>query len=387
MFKRIIQLSENASFFLFGARNTGKSTLIQQRFSSKSHVWINLLNPQEETKYSKSPQLLYEEAMAFDKEITHIVIDEVQKVPALLNVVHQLLFETKLIFVLTGSSARQLRKSGVNLLAGRAFVFHLHPLTASEMGDTFNLDHAMHWGMLPSVTHHESDTDKRHFLMAYTQTYLKEEIRAEQVVRQLNPFRRFLEVAAQCNGKVINYANLAKDTGVDDKTIKHYFTILEDTLVGGMLEPYRHSFRKRLSQKPKFYFFDIGVTRALAGYLNLPLLPSTSLYGEVFEHFIVLECQKLADYHALDFRFSYLLTKDGAEIDLVVERPGKPPLLIEIKSTTSVSEQKLSTFEKLCAEFDDFEAVCFSRDSQKRQVGKITIYPWQQGLEAFFSAN
>jgi uncharacterized protein len=385
MFTRDQQLTEKNSFFLFGARNTGKSTLIKERFSSNLHLWVNLLNTQEESKYSMNPQRLYEEVIALKGEITHVVVDEIQKVPALLDIVHQLMFETQLIFILTGSSARKLRKAGVNLLAGRAFVFHLYPLAVTEMQSVFNLKDALHWGMLPSVTSYDNEADKRNFLMAYTQTYLKEEIRAEQIVRDLNPFRRFLEVAAQCNGKVINYANLAKDTGADDKTIKNYFSILEDTLIGYMLEPYRHSFRKRLSLKPKFYFFDVGVTRALAGYLTIPLLPSTSMYGEVFEHFIFLECYKLAEYHALDYRFSYVLTKEGAEIDLVVERPGRELLLIEIKSSDSVSDEKLSSFGKLLIEFDKYEAVCFSRDARKRKVGEITVFPWQEGLLTFFS--
>lgn len=387
MFDRIQQLSEKNSFFLFGARNTGKSTLIQYLFRSKKHLWINLLNPQEEGRYSMNPQLLYEEAMASKDEITHIVIDEVQKVPELLNVVHQLVFESSLIFILTGSSARTLKKAGVNLLAGRAFVFHLYPLTVDEMGSSFNLEDALHWGTLPSVANYKAESDKRNFLMAYTQTYLKEEIRTEQIVRDLAPFRRFLEVAAQCNGKIINYSNLSRDTGVDDKTIKNYFSILEDTLVGYILEPYKQSFRKRLSLKPKFYFFDIGVTRALANYLTLPLLPSTSMYGEVFEHLIFLECYKLADYYQLDYRFSYILTKEGAEIDLVVERPGKPILLIEIKSSESVETKKLASFDRLLDEFDEYEAVCFSRDKNKRKLDKITIYPWQEGLKKFFSSH
>ena len=169
------------------------------------------------------------------------------------------------------------------------------------------LDDALRWGTLPKIFAFGSDKDKEEYLRSYTSTYLKEEIWEEQVVRKLQPFRRFLEVAAQCNGKIINYANIARDVGVDEKTIKEYFSILEDTMIGFFLEPFHNSFRKRLVEKPKFYFFDPGVVRALSRSLSL-LTPKTPAYGEAFEHFILLEFIRLASYFQPDYRFSFIRT-------------------------------------------------------------------------------
>ena len=222
--------------------------------------------------------------------------------------------------------------------------------------------------------------------MAYAYTYLKEEIAAEQLVRRLDPFRRFLEVAAQCNGKIINYSQISRDVGVDDKTVQEYFSTLEDTLIGFFLEPFLHSFRKRLSHKPKFYFFDLGVTKALARTLTLELRPSTSAYGEAFEHFIILEALKLASYFKPEYRFSYIRTKDDMEIDLVVERPGQPLLLIEIKSSRQVREEDLKTLAVVAKDLGG-EAICLSNDLLPKTINDVQVLPWQQGLSHFFGVT
>ena len=235
----------------------------------------------------------------------YVIIDEVQKLPVLLDVVHLLIENKKSekIFILTGSSARKLKTDGVNLLAGRAFVCHLYPFSFLEVGGGFNLDHALCWGMLPKIFSLADSEDKEKFLQTYAQIYLKEEIWGEQLIRKLDPFRRFLEVAAQSNGKIVNYLNVSRDVGVDDKSVKNYFSILEDTLLGFMLEPFHHSFRKRLKLSPKFYFIDVGIARALARMLTLQPVESTSYYGELFEQFIVVECIKLASYFKSEYRF------------------------------------------------------------------------------------
>jgi uncharacterized protein len=238
--------------------------------------------------------------------------------------------------------------------------------------------------MLPSIYHLKQKNERVKFLQAYSLTYLKEEIWQEQFIKKLDPFRRFLEVAAQSNGKIINYANIARDVGVDDKTVKEYFYLLEDTLIGFFLEPFHNSFRKRLSTKPKFYFFDTGVCRALARKLSLPLLKSTSNYGEVFEHFIINECYKLASYCYPEYRFSYLRTKNEAEIDLIVDRPGLPLLLIEIKSSDAVSAVNLSRFQQLVNDIPNCEAVCFSNDTHTKKIANITVYPWMEGIKKYF---
>ncbi len=335
-------------------------------------------------RFLRNPDGLSEIVKALPNHITHIVIDEVQKVPKLLDVVHDLIESTDKHFILTGSSARKLKVGGANLLAGRAFINILHPFSVLEVEERFSLEEGLKWGMLPKVFEYSDAETKMRYLQSYAHTYLKEEIWEEHFVKDLDPFRRFLEVAAQMNGKIINYSKIAKDVGVDDKTVKSYYAILEDTLVGFFLEGFDHSFRKRLSTKPKFYFFDVGVVKALARMLSIPLMPSTAFYGEVFEHFIIIECLKLRDIYCSEYRFTYLKTKDDAEIDLVVERPGKTLLFIEIKSATHVTRELLASFIHLTKDFGECEAVCFSDDPLEKMIDHVRVLPWKMGLKRYF---
>lgn len=385
MLNRLLKLPQHQHFFLFGARGTGKSTLLQQQFSPEKAVFINLLDPEQESRFARQPNDLVAIAKSLPQTCTHLVIDEIQKLPKLLDVVH-FLVESKRpqSLVLTGSSARKLRRGGANLLAGRAFVYSLYPFSCLELGPHFDLMEALSYGTLPRLQEFSVAEEKIKYLHSYANTYLKEEVWAEQFIKQLDPFRRFLEVAAQSNGKIINFSNIARDVGVTDNTVKEYFSILEDTLLGFFLEPFHHSFRKRLQARPKFYFFDTGVTRALSHSLRMPLQMQTYAYGEAFEHFIILECMKLASYYELDFRFSYLATKDDAEVDLLVERPGQKTLLIEIKSTTQVQPQQVKTLEILAKDLGQAEAVCFSQDPFQKQYGTVSIYPWHEGIKQFF---
>jgi len=382
--KRLLQVSIQHSFFLFGARGTGKTTLINQTFQNDNTMFINLLNPEEEDLFSRAPETLAAMVRALPQSILYVVIDEIQKISKLLDVVHDLIETTDKIFIMTGSSARKLKRGGANLLAGRAFVYHLFPFSFIELGDHFSLEEALHFGLLPKVYNLLDIKEREQFLQAYTHTYLKEEIVIEQIIRNLDPFRRFLEVAAQSNGKIINYANIARDVGADDKTVKAYYTILEDTLLGFFLEPFHHSFRKRLTQKPKFYFFDTGVARALSRMLSVPLKAGTSFYGEVFEQFIIVECFKLGSYFKPEYRFSYFQTKDGAEIDLIIDRPGQKPLAIEIKSSVEVTETALSGFIRITSEFD-CEAICLSQDKHLKVFEHVNVFPWDIGLRQIFT--
>ena len=382
---RLLTLPQKKSYFLFGARNTGKSTLLKHQYSPASSVTINLLDSAEEEQFTRDPNRFYNIVIALPDAITHVIIDEIQKVPRLLDTVQRLMSETQKYFIMTGSSARKLKKGGANLLAGRAVVYHLFPFTSIELGEHFNLADALRWGTLPQIYSCQTDQDRQEFLLAYAHTYLKEEIWGEQFIRKLDPFRRFLEVAAQCNGKIINFNNIAHDVGVDDKTVSAYYSILEDTLIGFFLEPFHHSIRKRLREKPKFYFFDPGVVRALSRMTSVELLPQTSAYGDAFEHFIILECMKLANYYSLDYRFSYLCTKDDAEIDLIIDRPGQPYLFIEIKSSSEIASQSLKSLGQLAKDFQNCEAVCFSQDIYIKKYGNITVYPWKEGIKKFFT--
>ena len=348
MFQRIKKLSKNNSFFLFGARGTGKSTLLKQQFQTKETLWIDLLTDADENRYGRHPDELSRALEA--QPYSRIVIDEVQKAPKLLDVVHhEMEKQKKRQFILTGSSARKLKRGSANLLAGRAFTHPLFPLTFLELGDAFNLKDCLEFGSLPKLFAYHDKEEKNEFLRSYVKNYLKEEISVEQLVRQLNPFRDFLEVAAQSNGKIVNYSKIANDIGVDDKTVYNYFSILDDTLVGFHLPAFHRSVRKQLRTSPKFYFFDPGIVRALDNTLRVELLPQTYAFGNAFEHWVILECFRLNEYRQLDYKFSYLQTKDGSEIDLIIQRPGKPELLAEIKSASRITDQqcgRLKHFQK-----------------------------------------
>lgn len=386
MFPRLLHVSENNSFFLFGPRGAGKTTYLKDLpFAQGKVLFINLLLPDQEQIFHRQPQNLINIVQALDPEISYVVIDEIQKVPKLLDVVHHLIESSDKIFILTGSSARKLKHGGANLLAGRAFVYHMFPLNVFEIGKQFDLQEALTFGTLPKLYDYKSSEDKKRYLWAYTNTYLKEEIWEEQFVQELDPFRRFLEVAAQMNGKILNFANIARDVGVSDKTIQKYYGLLEDTLMGFFLEPYDHSFRKRLSKKPKFYFFDSGISRALAAQLSIPLSQGTSAYGEAFEHFIITQVLQLISYFHPEYRASYLRTKDDSEIDLVIERPGQALLLIEIKSTTLVQEQQLRGLKAIATDLPDAQAICLSQDTFAKAYGQIRVYPWLEGLKKYLA--
>lgn len=385
MRERQIQFIENQSFFLFGARGTGKTTLLRQIPWLKNALYLNLLEANTENRFMRTPDALIDIVAGMPSAQTHVIIDEIQKLPKLLDIVHHLIETTDKKFILTGSSAKRLRRGGANLLAGRALLFNLYPFTFIELGKDFDLSIALQYGMLPKIYSFKNDREKQLFLETYTNLYLKEEIWAEKWVRELNSFRQFLEVVAQSNGQIINFANIARDVGVADNLVKDYFSILEDTLIGYFLPAFQHSFRKRLSKKPKFYFFDTGVVRALRGLLTVPFTEKTHAFGNAFEHFIINQCITLSRYFHREFRFSYLNTKDDAEIDLVVERPGQKVLFIEIKSSDNVQEHQLTTFKHLAQDFGDCETICLSRDPYPKKINDIFVYPWQQGIKKYFA--
>ncbi len=386
MVGRIIKTNKNNSFFVFGARGTGKTTWLQQCFVSPRTLWINLLQDEQVELYRKNLSELTRqlESGKFD----WVVIDEVQKLPKLLDRVHMEIEKRSALFVLTGSSARKLKRGAANLLGGRAFTYHMYPFSFLELGQAFDLDHVLRWGSLPKILEFGSDESaKKDYLRSYVQTYLKEEIVAEQIVRKLDPFRDFLPIVAQQNGDIINYKKIANDIGVDDKTVKSFFQILDDTLVGFHLNPFHRSVRKRQRQSPKFYLLDTGVKRALEQKLNLPIEEGYA-YGKAFEHRLVLEAHWLNDYHKLDYRFSYLRTKDDAEIDLIIERPGLPDLLVEIKSTQSVRDEQATALGRFLESWPKkAEAHIWSRDPSEKKIGACLALHWQEGLRRVFGES
>lgn len=379
MVNRLQKLNNNCNLFLFGARGTGKTTLLNHLFRHKSDVlWIDLLKDEDEERFGRNP----------DELTKHLA--EIQKFPKLLDVIH-LEIENKnrkhqCYFILTGSSARKLKRSSANLLAGRAINYQLHPFTHIELGDDFELDHVLRFGSLPLTYSFKDNELKADFLRTYIKNYLKEEILEEQLIRKIDSFRDFLEVAAQNSGKIINYSKIAKDIGSSDQTVKSFYQVMEDTLIGFLLPPFHRSIRKRQREAPKFYLFDLGVKSTLERTLKVPLVKRTSEYGYAFEHFIILEIYRMTEYLKNDFQLSYLRTKDDAEIDLIIERPGMPDFLLEIKSTSKITNEDTKTISNFLNSWDRaVEAQVWSLDTISKNINGVTCLQWQEGFNRLFS--
>lgn len=387
IYDRLVKIPKSRSFFLFGARGTGKSTLLRTAFDGRATKRFDLLLPEVEERFARDPQSLISEVEALPQEVEIIALDEVQKVPKLLDVVHYMLEERKSTkqFVMTGSSGRKLKRGGANLLAGRAFVRELFPLVSLELGASCEITEALAWGTLPFVFSLNDPEEKQEYLTSYVRTYVSEEIQREQIVRNLDPFRKFLEVAAQYNGKIINYSSVARGIGVDPKTVASYYAMLEDTLLGHIVLPFNASFRKRLIKSPKFYFFDSGVCRALARTLSADIVPSTSYYGELFEHFVVIQVIHLARYRSPDTKISFYHDENGIEVDLVVEKPMSPPIFVEVKSTKESHEAMAKHLRTVQKDFPNAVFQLWSQDPIKKRWGPIDALPWQEGLNQLFS--
>jgi len=380
---RLARLSDHNSFFLFGARGTGKTTLLRQAPFLASALWIDLLDADTEERYALRPSLLGEQAEALP-DGSWVVIDEVQKLPKLLDQVHLTLDRRRVHFALTGSSSRKIKRGGADLLAGRAWTFNLYPFTARELGGGFDLDQALAWGTLPGLHRLPLAADRARFLRSYTQTYLREDILVEQLVRNLDPFRLFLPLAAQMDTQIVNYTNIARDTGVDYKTVQNYYQILVETNLGFFLEPYGRSVRTVQVKSPKFYFFDTGVKRALQNRLTVPLQERTTDYGETYESWFINECQRLNHYLELDYSLSYLRTKDDVEVDLVIERPGQPPALVEVKSAAAIDERHVRSLVRFQEDFPDADLLCAARVPIPQNLGRIQVLPWRDALDTLF---
>ena len=354
---------------------------MRDAFDPDASLYLDLLDPEIDDLYRRNPGRLEQQVRALPDSVEWVLIDEVQRAPRLLDAAHRLIESTGKRFVLTGSSARKLRRGASNLLAGRAFVYSLYPLTVPELQDAFDLNGALRWGTLPGMFSLDADEDRRAYLRAYALTYLREEIAAEQIVRRLDPFRRFLEVAAQSNGAIVNYTNIARDVGADPKTVITWFSILEDTLVGFLLPAFHRSIRKQQRSNPKFYFFDTGVKRALDRTLDLPLSAGTYEYGRAFEHFMMTQIAHLSQYRYPDWRVSYLRTGAGVEIDLVIERPGLPTALIEIKSSERVDERDVRHLTRFTGDFSEPLALCISRDPTRMQIDGVLCVHWREAFD------
>ncbi|MCP4665972.1 MAG: ATP-binding protein [Deltaproteobacteria bacterium] len=367
------------SFFLFGPRQVGKSTLVSDALSDMRHIEIDLLKSDVLLKYKTNPELLRREVNFQVKTERPLIIfiDEIQKAPELLNEIHHLIerHREQVSFVMTGSSARKLKRASVNMLAGRAWEFRLFPLTHKELGDRFLLEDILLRGSLPSVVHDDLH-DAFRTLHAYTRTYLKEEVLDEALVRNISAFSRFLDLAADQSGKIVSFSTLSRDAGVSSKTVKAYYQILEDTLIALKLEPYLKSARKRLVRHPKYYLFDLGCVNALVGRTRPASIRLPSVYGVLFEHFVILEIYRLLCYSERFFRLYHWRSAHGAKVDLVVERE-EGLLAIEIKSTPIVKSGDLTGLRSFIHDYPDANPVCVTHADRPYLVGEIPVIPWK----------
>ena len=372
-FERILNLPlclAQKSHFLLGPRSTGKSFLIRQQLEDKAFV-IDLLRGDLFLRLSANPHELEGIITAASPKRKIVVIDEIQKIPTLLDEVHRLMEKHLWIFLLTGSSARKLKRGHANLLAGRAWMAHLFSLVSREIPH-FDLDRFLRYGGLPQVYPSSNPAEE---LDAYVQTYLREEIRAEGLVRNLPPFSRFLKSAALSNGLLLNFANLASDTEIAASTIREYYSILEDTLIGFFLEPWSGSKKRKAIQTAKFYFFDTGVTHALAGTQSLDR--NSNLYGASFEQFLGLELRAFLDYKRIKEPLTFWRSTGGHEVDFLIG----DHTAIEIKASRRVSPRDMSGLRAL-AEEKKFKKYYFvTQDPIASNQGKIVCLPWKNFLE------
>ena len=380
MFPRIIDLPlGRQSFFLFGPRQVGKTTLVRAALDGREVLVVDLLLSEVLLKYATRPHLFRAE-IEFRLETCVdllVFVDEIQHAPALLNEVHYLIerHKGKVHFVLTGSSARKLKRASANMLGGRAWELHLHPLTHEEMGTAFNLDRCLHHGSLPPVVTSDP-ADAPQMLRAYTSTYLKQEILNEALVRNIGAFSRFLELAADQSGAIVNYSTLARDAGVSSKTIRAYYQVLEDTLVAFKLEPYIKSARKRLVRHPRYFLFDLGVVNALTGRTGADPLKSPTMRGMLFEHFVVLEVRRLLSYRHPAAQLFHWRSAHGAEVDLIVEL-GDRLLAVEVNTSLEVRGRDLTGLRSFCSDHPHAEPVVVSTNDRPYRVGEFLVLPWR----------
>lgn len=367
MIKRFITKDNflNESYFLFGARQTGKSTLLWELFPEAA--FYDLLENNTFERLQRNPSLLRQDLEMLEPG-TLVIIDEIQNLPELLNEVQWLMVRKGHRFILSGSSARKLRRSGVNLLGGRAIMQTFYPFVSHEIPD-FDIVKAVNQGMLPR---HYLASEKNYWdlLQAYVSVYLKEEIKAESLVRNLSSFNRFLEAAALTDGEMVNYNNIASDCGVDAKTAKEYFSILEETLIGYMVPAYTKTVKRKVRQSPKFYFFDVSIPNYLLG--RRMMQPGSDSFGHAFEHLVIQELIAYLGYRRVQNALSYWHTYNGYEVDAVL---GDAEVAIEIKATNEVQHRHLHGLKAFKEEHPDARLVVVSLDPNPRLMNGVEIMP------------
>lgn len=371
MYSRIIKPPINKSFFLFGPRGTGKTTWLKESF--KKAVYLDLLESEIYNDLLANPQRL--ENFIPQNFNDWVILDEVQRIPALLNEVHRLIEKRKLKFILTGSSARKLKRKEVNLLAGRALTYHLYPLTTLELKNDFNLRHALAYGHLPATF---NEPDIKRYLESYVTTYLREEVLQEGLTRNLGAFSRFLETASFSQGQVLNMSEISRECACHRKVVENYFSILEDMMIGYYLPVFSKRAKRRLVLHPKFYFFDVGIYQTLRpkGPLDLP----EEIEGTSLETFIYQEIKALNDYLGSNYSLFYWRTANQLEVDFVLY--GKPGIIaIEVKRTKKPIDRHFRGLKAFLKDYPGAKTYLVYLGERTMSYGQIQVLPIERFLE------
>ena len=372
MFERTIgkPLESPKSFFLFGPRGTGKTTWLKHRLPEA--LFVNLLQSEFYNRLTANPGHLRQ--LIPPGHTGWTIIDEVQRIPALLNEVHDLIETRELAFVLTGSSARTLRRKGVNLLAGRALTYRMHPLTVAEQGDAFNLRDSLQSGHLPARF---SESDPAKYLDDYVQTYLREEVMQEGLTRNIGHFSHFLEVASFSQGATVNISAVAREAQINRPVAENYFSILEDLLIAVRLPVFSRKTKRKLVSQTKFYFFDVGVYRSIRPVG--PLDSDAEIDGPALETLVLQELRAVNDYHGLDYRIHFWRTRSGLEVDFVLYGPNGL-LAIEVKRSTRIQPRDTRSLREFRKDYPPARCFVFYGGPSPLYMDGVTVLPVEHAL-------
>lgn len=373
MFERLLKkpLASRKSFFLFGPRGVGKTTWLRHHLPQA--LFVNLLRADFHTPLAADPGRL--EALIPPDYDDWVIIDEIQRLPALLNEIHNLIEVRRLNFILTGSSARTLRRKGVNLLAGRALTYHMHPLTTAEQQDAFSLRDSLQFGHLPARF---SESDPAKYLKDYVQTYLWEEVMQESLTRNIGHFSRFLEVASFCQGETLNISNIAREAHIKRPVVENYFSILEDLLIATRLPVFARKAKRKLVSQRKFYFFDAGAFRAVR---PLGVLDSEAeIDGPALETLVLQELRALNDYRGYDYQIFFWRTRSNLEIDFILDGP-HGLLAMEIKRSTHIQPKDTRALKEFKKDYPDAQCFIFYGGTAPLYLDDITALPIEHALK------
>ena len=368
-----IELPPRQSAFLWGARKTGKSTYLKKNFPDS--LVFDFLKSDLFIEFSKNPSLLREQLLARSEAVIGhpVILDEVQKVPQILDEVHWLIENKGFQFILCGSSARKLKRGQANLLGGRAWRYEMLPLTTVEIGGV-DLLRALNHGLIPA---HYLQNNYKKSLSAYVRDYLKEEVFNEGLTRNIPAFSRFFDAMGYSHGELTNFSNIARECGVNSKTVKEYYQILVDTLLGTMVEPFKkRKNRQTISKTSKFYLFDVGVAGAIT-HREIHE-EKGELFGKAFEHFILMQMAAHSSYSELEYEINFWRTKSGMEVDFIL---GKGEIAVEIKGSSRVDNRDLRPLAAFIEEYSPRKGFVVCNEKAKRVHGNVIVIPWRMFLD------